>query len=660
MKDVEQASITDLPSVASTIDDKEAEPYHAEMQPTAKEDKLTERKEGIMSKRCLLVTLALAVAIAIGVGVGVSLRGRGRGSSDDSSSASVIPPFPPSTGDGGTTSFISVGCFEHESSPDTHTLVTSGRARECSSKCFTRYFGVTSSTCSCFVSAPDNRIAIGSCPDNESTTTTTTALPMEVYFDQATNMACSQERTETVRNFLVEEDDAPFGFDIVANTFRPSPFELFKDECGTNIYEVQTEVSEGSQSLQTTVSDVASFAESRRAERTSSLETSASASYKGFLFSASAQVSASLDTEQTNLFQSSGASETNARVFTSTGVKRLAEVKIVDFDNTYKFVTLARPFGNLLRAYLISDFSKEKANEIIDKYGQFVLTRGIFGGYMELRMTMSNSDVENSFSSEADLVQCYEASVSVEASGFGFSGKGSVGASGCTEDNVAVMRANRDRYGSEVAEQTVVGGRKTCSTCSEFSVEAEDSTLLTTKDKYPPNDDGVTFRLLSDFLHPDKISPLEVKRLQITESQFADIQSNLELYILEYLDDVGSSFGDCECSGVLYLIEDDSTGVRTCECYDPLSPNDRTNFCSSPEQLGMTLKSWYFGHVNGGSGLWSQCSTLCAEDPKCNSWMGRNSGNACYLSEDAELKVKPEGCCSDHHPHTFNRGNCSQ
>ena len=43
-----------------------------------------------------------------------------------------------------------------------------------------------------------------------------------------------------------EEDDAPFGFDIVSNTFRSSPFELYKDECGTNIYEVQTEVRERS------------------------------------------------------------------------------------------------------------------------------------------------------------------------------------------------------------------------------------------------------------------------------------------------------------------------------------------------------------------------------------------------------------------------------
>jgi len=80
--------------------------------------------------------------------------------------------------------------------------------------------------------------------------------------------------------------------------------------------------------------------------------------------------------------------------------------------------------------------------------------------------------------------------------------------------------------------------------------------------------------------------------------------------------------------------------------------------CSSPEQVGMTLKSWYLDHTNGGSGKWFQCEELCRADPKCKSWMRRNSGNTCYLSEDEELRPKPGKCCSDHHAHTFNSDNC--
>ncbi len=64
-----------------------------------------------------------------------------------------------------------------------------------------------------------------------------------MYFRVNKDETCNQVTTSKVRNFLVEENDVPFGFDIVTNQFRPSPFELYKTECGTNIYEVQTEVS---------------------------------------------------------------------------------------------------------------------------------------------------------------------------------------------------------------------------------------------------------------------------------------------------------------------------------------------------------------------------------------------------------------------------------
>ena len=70
----------------------------------------------------------------------------------------------------------------------------------------------------------------------------------------------------------------------------------------------------------------------------------------------------------------------------------------------------------------------------------------------------------------------------------------------------------------------------------------------------------------------------------------------------------------------------------------------------------MTLKSYYFGHTNGGSGLWGQCEQLCKDDLNCHSWMGRNSGNTCYLSTDTELKT---GGGSDHHAYTLNEANCA-
>jgi len=84
----------------------------------------------------------------------------------------------------------------------------------------------------------------------------------------------------------------------------------------------------------------------------------------------------------------------------------------------------------------------------------------------------------------------------------------------------------------------------------------------------------------------------------------------------------------------------------------------RSEWCSSEEQVGMTLSGGYFGHWNGGGNKGHVCGDLCRSDPKCNTWMWRNSGNSCYLSEAEDLVAHGSGCCADHHAYTFNAGNC--
>ena len=157
--------------------------------------------------------------------------------------------------------FVNVGCFRVEASPDNRTITGSTlteRAEACDEACSTNYFGLASNkedfedddkevTCYCYVERPKQRLSIGPCHridvlQDMCDDSSTIRQEMEVYFDPRWNEECSQETTSTVRNFFVEEDDVPFGFDIVTNEFRPSPFELYKDECGTNVYEVQTEV----------------------------------------------------------------------------------------------------------------------------------------------------------------------------------------------------------------------------------------------------------------------------------------------------------------------------------------------------------------------------------------------------------------------------------
>ena len=81
-----------------------------------------------------------------------------------------------------------------------------------------------------------------------------------MYFNNEPSENCDVSNTETIRNFFVQEEDAPFSFDIISNKFLPSPFLLENEKCGTNIYEIQTEVSVGSTSVTTTVKNLIDYA----------------------------------------------------------------------------------------------------------------------------------------------------------------------------------------------------------------------------------------------------------------------------------------------------------------------------------------------------------------------------------------------------------------
>jgi hypothetical protein len=318
------------------------------------------------------------------------------------------------------------------------------------------------------------------------------------------------------------------------------------------------------------VTTVTSFSEELRNEREDSLAISASAGYEGIV-EVSGSVSGKADSELASMFKSTGASEQNAKVFTSLGIRRTAEVKIKDFENKKHFVTLSQTFGNLLRDYLNSGFSQVKGYEIIEKYGQFALIRGIFGGYVQLRTVSSATSVKSSFANDERAKECFEGSVEVEGEGYGFSASGSVESRECDEEGQKNFNDSKNQFESETSAQTIVGGASgtTNNGFPTFDVFAKTAVLLTEKDKYPANDEGVQFRILSDFLAPDKISPLAVKTFQITLDQFELIQKNLQDHILQFLQDVEGALCNCG-AGIDYLEEDPQTGKRTCACYSPL------------------------------------------------------------------------------------------
>mmetsp|Transcript_25245 Transcript_25245/g.47917 ORF Transcript_25245/g.47917 Transcript_25245/m.47917 type:complete len:671 (-) Transcript_25245:1190-3202(-) len=608
----------------------------------------------------LLLWLLLGGCIIVGVMVAVIVASSSGDSetstSTDSNAAEEIPtgdedcpsPVDDNEGDDGRflrdQDFWSIGCFLRQASVDEHPLVTAGTASEqaeaCHNLCVTRHFGVSDNTCYCYVASPQQRLTVGSC---STACGTPRDQRMEAYVNLGDDTECNQAATTSVRNFLAEEDDAPFGFDLIRNTFRSSPFELFKQECGTNMYEVQTEASENSNVLSTSVETVEAFAEERRAHLSSSVSASASASYKGLFAKASVKVSASMDREQNSIFQSSGASSVGSKVFTSTGVKRLAEVKLVDFENRLHFVTFNEQFANLLRAYRDSDFAEEKAKEIIAKYGQLVVTRGIFGGYVQLRSTVSSQDIKSLFNSEEDSRRCYEASVSGQASGFGFKGSFSVGADGCTESAAKSLSEKQSTFAQETSSQSVVGGQVVD---GELVVSPSLSTLLTSQEHYPQSDNGIQLRLLSDFLAPDKINPLEVRRYQITENDFGKLRSNLEAHILNHLQEVSGVLSECSDCSVSYLELED--GSLQCQCYNPHSeepsrhvPNAYCEYYAAggdgPCEVGKPFDEIWQRCIDDGLDkcmgvMWNSCTGPTSDTTVNGAWKlmkaGQDIGNA--------------------------------
>lgn len=208
-------------------------------------------KQKKRKSRCLCIGLGCSLLVVIIVVVGLVLGMQPKSKKSDTTSEQTdsfgcrIEKREPDTRRLQLSKgFEWIGCFQRQSSVDTSNLDSqldqANQAQACNDHCRTRHFGVVDSTCYCYAETPDSRLSIGSCG---SVCNVALDQRMETYFKMAVDDTCNQETTTAVRNFLVEEDDTPFGFDIISNEFRSSPFELYKDECGTNIYEVQTEVS---------------------------------------------------------------------------------------------------------------------------------------------------------------------------------------------------------------------------------------------------------------------------------------------------------------------------------------------------------------------------------------------------------------------------------
>ncbi|GFH47453.1 predicted protein [Chaetoceros tenuissimus] len=458
------------------------------------------------------------------------------------------------------TLFNDYGCFYHdkelrwksflqnELSSSTGSDYPSDQAQDCYDLCETKHFAITSTKCYCYFDPPTQRINIESCAEVKDTCLDPEVM-IDAYMKIETNDSCSQEKTKAVRNYFVEEDDAPFSYDIVSNTFRSSPFELSKDECGTNIYEFHTVFSDDPDSLDSIYqlvdytlvrSTSGSFFELGKASR-SHISSSIQLHRDDSLFTPKdieivVEVSGASDMEMNTLMRSPDAQNFDGRLYTSFIVKRLAEIKIHDFENKMNFVTFSDQFANLLRVYRDSDYNVFVAKEIFNKYGMFVVERGHLGGYRHIKAFFRQDEISSYGISDSDLENCFRLMSTTEFRKIDMFSYAPGTWTTCTDtvrsfildatyDSLLVPLGNDGEmiYGDH--GDTLKGGHISVGDLwQQFLVDPDDSILLTSREHYPDGDEGIKLRPITDFLVSSKISPLEVKRHLITETQFDEIK----------------------------------------------------------------------------------------------------------------------------------------
>ena len=125
------------------------------------------------------------------------------------------------------------GCFLHQDSfLDFHILTITSladRAKVCSSIiCQTFHFGIIEFICSCFVQAPEKRLTIETC-DTYCGGVAKEDL-MEAYVNVNLTSEYNQDITTAVHNLWLKKTTHLW--------ILHWKVDLYKDECGTNMYEV--------------------------------------------------------------------------------------------------------------------------------------------------------------------------------------------------------------------------------------------------------------------------------------------------------------------------------------------------------------------------------------------------------------------------------------
>lgn len=240
----------------------------------------------------------------------------------------------------------------------------------------------------------------------------------------------------------------------------------------------------------------------------------------------------------------------------------------------------------MLRKYHDGGFKIEDARDIFDKYGMFVVEKGMYGGYRQLQAMTSFKDSWEEFKSEKDFKLCFQAAISLKARAFfGLASETFDGQiEGCGESVKQDMREEEEKFSEDNTQDSAQGGTIVGHGDEKhLKVEPQNSILLTNPDHYPAGDNGIKLRVITDFLQKDKVSPLTVKRHLITEIQYDAIRVKLEQHMEEVLNEMKDKLDQCgSCKGNVYLEE--VGGYYDCVCFENLPFPNRPLIPEIPDE----------------------------------------------------------------------------
>jgi len=371
---------------------------------------------------------------------------------------------------------------------------------------------------------------------------------MDIFVRSVAPVTC-ETNVKDIRKQIVGEDNMPYGYNIVTGERKyVAPFDLISEGCHTNMYNLHTYYSGSSSEASISTKTVSDYASSERSDISSRVEASIHATLNLVFRKLTASASLSASTKISNVYESSGSQTEDSRVITSEKVTTVARISMKEYEGSFRFGTLSKQFMNVLKNWKKKDFNKAYGRTaILNIYGTHVMTHAIYGGFIKTRQTMSASDFSEYNGSSERAQDCIGGSLAAEFDLLGSSVGGSFDYSKCSTKQKQTTVSSRNVYKSDIKEVESQGGKVV-----EDKFKVDFDTAVPIIDQGVLKDNPLKFRVLSDFVFPQKLHPKQLKFHQTTPDELNEIQEKLEELILTYLRDANKLL-EGKCAGAPYL-----------------------------------------------------------------------------------------------------------